>query len=60
MYYATRGSGDFTNIDHMGLKTVLLQYSIPSIGVVLFQISHTNRENQLKHPITSLSKNALS
>ena len=35
-------------------------YSTASIGVVLFQISHTNRENQLKPPITSLSKNALS
>ena len=58
MYYTTCGSGDFTNIDHVWLKTVHLQYSF--IGVVLFQISHTNRENQLKPPITSLSKNALS
>ena len=58
MYYTTCGSGDFTNIDHVWLKTVRLQYSF--IGVVLFQISHTNRENQLKPPITSLSKNALS
>ena len=40
------------------LKTFV--YSTVSIGVVLFQISHTNRENQLKPPITSLSKNALS
>ena len=44
MYYTTCGSGDFTNIDHMWLKTVRLQYSVHWRGT-LPNFSHKQRES---------------
>ena len=44
MYYTTCGSGDFTNIDHMWLKTIRLQYSVHWRGT-LPNFSHKQRES---------------
>lgn len=56
-YTVTCGSGDFTNIHHVWLKTFS---GTAFIGVVLFQISNPDRENQIKPLIASLSKHTLS
>ena len=58
MYYNAHGSGDFTKYTTCDLKPFF--YSTAAIGVVLFQISNTDRENQLKPLIALLSKNTLS
>ena len=44
MYYTTCGSGDFTNIEHVWLKTVRLQYSVHWRGT-LPNFSHKQRES---------------
>ena len=44
MYYTTCGSGDFSNIEHVWLKTVRLQYSVHWRGTPP-NFSHKQRES---------------